>query len=220
MRVAAPLFCSCPSWGRRCWGKAFFESGGHTGVRLRWPAVVAESNSKSPPSPRHIPARLTIRSAPQPALKAGMPGWVFAGSIRVRDGLEPLMACTDTSCSGAALAMRASRPEKSHPGVTAGARSGSTAGARSGSTAGARSGNTAVASSGNSLSYPESPLSKAWANTAMAMRRTLARLRSGWRVKAVRAAQTTSGCFQVRQPNRQRINMEVTPCHTQSGPPA
>ena len=38
MRVAAPLFCSCLSWGRRCWGEAFFESGGHTGVRLRWPA--------------------------------------------------------------------------------------------------------------------------------------------------------------------------------------
>ena len=72
-----------------------------------------------------------------------MPGWVFAGSIRVRGGLEPLMACTDTSCSGAALAMRASRPEKSHPGVTAGARS------------------------GNGLSYPETPLTKAQADAAV-----------------------------------------------------
>ena len=50
-----------------------------------------------------------------------MPGWVFAGSIRVRGGLGLLMACTDTLCHCSALTVPASRPEKSHPGVTAGA---------------------------------------------------------------------------------------------------
>ena len=40
------------------------------------------------------------------------------------------------------------------------------------------------------------------------MRWTLARLRSGWRIKAVRAEQTTSGCFQVRRPDRQLTTME------------
>ena len=165
--------------------------------------VVAESYSKSLPSPCHVPARLTIRSAPQPALKAGMPGWVFAGSIRVRGGLEPLMACTDTSCPGAALAMRASRPEKSHPGVTAGA----------------CSGNTAVVPSGNSRSFfwqqPELPritlvqsFGEHGDGYAKDMRWTLARLRSGWRIKAVRAEQTTSGCFEVRRPDRQLTTME------------
>ena len=53
-----------------------------------------------------------------------MPGWVFAGSIRVRGGLSLLMTHTDTSGPGAAWAVPASRPEKSHPGVTAGARYG------------------------------------------------------------------------------------------------
>ena len=81
--------------------------------------------------------------SPKLALKAGMPGWVFAGSIRVRGGLDLLMACTDTSGPGAAWAVPASRPEKSHPGVTA------------------------VACSGNSLSYPEPASDKAQADAAM-----------------------------------------------------
>ena len=72
-----------------------------------------------------------------------MPGWVFAGAIRVRGGTSRLMACADTSGPGAALTVPASRPEKSHPGVTAGARS------------------------GDDLSYPETSLTKAQEDAAV-----------------------------------------------------